>query len=79
MLGDRRDKAKKTTRKNENPVDEITALLTEEMSIKLDTLHPERCAFMKYEKASVELRHLARVLSPYEWADHRAKVAPKEA
>jgi hypothetical protein len=47
MFGDCRDKAKKTTRKNENPVDEITALLTEEIALKLNTLHPERRAFMK--------------------------------
>jgi structural maintenance of chromosome 2 len=79
MFGDCRYKAKKTTRKNENPVDEITALLIEEMALKLDTLHSERRAFMKYQKASAELRRLARVLSAYEWADHCAKVAPKEA
>ena len=79
MFEERKDKAKKTMGKKEKRVDEITALLAEEITPKLDTLRAERRAFMQYQKASTELEHLARVLRAYEWTDHRAKVARKEA
>jgi len=79
MFEERKDKAKKTMGKKEKRVDEITALLTEEITPKLDTLRAERRAFMQYQKASAELERLARVLRAHEWTDHRAKVARKEA
>jgi structural maintenance of chromosome 2 len=41
---------RKMTGKKENPVDEITALLSEEIAPKLDTHRAERRAFMKYHK-----------------------------
>jgi structural maintenance of chromosome 2 len=65
--------------KKEKRVDEITALLAEEITPKLDTLRTERRAFMQYQKASAELERLARVLRAYEWTDHRAKISRKEA
>ena len=79
MFEERKDKAKKTMGKKEKRVDEITALLAEEITPKLDTLRAERRAFMQYQKASTELEHLARVLRAYEWTDHQAKVTRKEA
>jgi structural maintenance of chromosome 2 len=79
MFEERKDKAKKTMGKKEKRVDEITALLAEEITPKLDTLRAERRAFIQYQKASTELERLARVLRAYEWTDHRAKVSRKEA
>jgi len=79
MFEERKDKAKKTMGKKEKRVDEITALLAEEITPKLDTLRAECRAFMQYQKTSTELERLARVLRAYEWTDHRAKVARKEA
>ena len=79
MFEERKDKAKKTMGKKEKRVDEITALLAEEITPKLDTLRTERRAFMQYQKASAELERLARVLRAYEWTDHRAKISRKEA
>lgn len=79
MFEERKDKAKKTMGKKEKRVDEITALLTEEITPKLDTLRTERRAFMQYQKANAELERLARVLRAYEWTDHRAKVSRKDA
>ncbi|KAI9507224.1 condensin complex subunit SMC2 [Russula earlei] len=79
MFEERKDKAKKTMGKKEKRVDEITALLAEEITPKLDTLRAERRAFIQYQKASAELERLARVLRAYEWTDHRAKVARKDA
>jgi len=65
--------------KKEKRVDEITALLAEEIPPKLDTLRTERRAFIQYQKASAELERLARVLRAYEWTDHRAKASRKDA
>ena len=79
MFEEQKDKAKKTMGKKEKRVDEITALLAEEITPKLDTLRAERRAFIQYQKASTELERLARVLRAYEWTDHRAKVSRKEA
>jgi structural maintenance of chromosome 2 len=79
MFEERKDKAKKTMGKKEKRVDEITALLAEEITPKLDTLRAERRAFMQYQKANAELERLARVLRAYEWTDHRAKVSRKDA
>jgi structural maintenance of chromosome 2 len=79
MFEERKDKAIKTMGKKEKRVDEITALLAEEITPKLDTLRTERRAFIQYQKASTELERLARVLRAYEWTDHRAKVSRKEA
>jgi structural maintenance of chromosome 2 len=64
--------------KKEKRVDEITTLLAEEITPKLDTLRAERRAFMQYQKANAELERLARVLRAYEWTDHRAKVSRKD-
>jgi structural maintenance of chromosome 2 len=60
MFEERKDKAKKTMGKKEERVDEITALLAEEITPKLDTLRTERRAFMQYQKASTELERCAR-------------------
>lgn len=79
MFEERKDKAKKTMGKKEKRVDEITALLAEEITPKLDTLRTERRAFIQFQKASAELERLARVLRAYEWTDHRAKVSRKDA
>ena len=65
--------------KKEKRFDEIMVLLAEEIIPKLDTLRAERRAFKQYPKASAELERLAHVLRAYEWTDHRAKVARKEA
>lgn len=78
MFEERKDKAKKTMGKKEKRVDEITALLAEEITPKLDTLRGERRAFMQYQKATAELERLARILRAHEWTDHRAKASRKE-
>ncbi len=78
MFEERKDKAKKTMGKKEKRVDEITALLAEEITPKLDTLRTERRAFIQYQKANTELERLARVLRACEWTDHRTKASRKD-
>jgi structural maintenance of chromosome 2 len=48
MLEERKDKAKKTMSKKEKRVDEITSLLTKEISPKLDTLREEKRSFFQW-------------------------------
>src|SRR6266404_1188631 len=78
MFEERKDKAKKTMGKKEKRVDEITTLLAEEITPKLDTLRAERRAYVQYQKTGAELERLARVLRAFEWHDHRARAAKKE-
>jgi structural maintenance of chromosome 2 len=72
MFEERKDKTKKTMDKKEH-VDEIIALLSEEITPKLDTVCAERRTFNQYQKASTELERLARVLRAYKRTDHRKK------
>lgn len=79
MFEEHKDKAKQTTGEKGKRVDEITALLAEEIIPKPDILRAESPAFAQYQIASAELQHVACVLHAYEWTDHRAKVARKAA
>jgi len=65
--------------KKEKHVDEINALLAEEITPKRNTLRSERRAILQYQKASTELECLACVLCAYKWTNHDAEVARKEA
>ena len=79
MYEERKDKAKKTMAKKEKRVEEITALLEEEITPKLDTLREEKRSFLEYQKRSTELEKLARLLRAYEWKEATERVKRKEA
>ncbi|THH05591.1 hypothetical protein EW145_g4689 [Phellinidium pouzarii] len=79
MFEERKDKAKKTMGKKEKRVDEISALLTEEIIPKLDTLRAEKRAFLQWQKACSELERIGRLLRAWEWTEGRERVARKEA
>jgi structural maintenance of chromosome 2 len=70
MFEERKDKAKKTMGKKEKRVDEITSLLTEEITPKLDTLRKEKRSFLQWQKACTELEQIGRVL--HAWAGSTA-------
>ncbi|KAF7981509.1 hypothetical protein HWV62_33069 [Athelia sp. TMB] len=78
MFEERKDKAKKTMGKKEKRVDEITALLNEEITPKLDGLRAEKRAFLAFQKACAELERIGRVLRAWEWTEGRERVAKKE-
>src|ERR1700729_1701453 len=69
MFEERKDKAKKTMGKKEKRVDEITWLLTEEITPKLDTLREEKRSFLQWQKACTELERIGRVLRAWEWTE----------
>ena len=59
-------------------IDEITALLAEEITPKLDTFRAKRRAFIQYQKASTELERLVCVLRAYKRTDNRKKASRKD-
>lgn len=79
MYEERKDKARKTMAKKEKRVQEITSLLEEEITPKLDTLREEKRSFLEYQKRSTELEKLARLLRAYEWKEATERVKRKEA
>ncbi|KAJ1028267.1 hypothetical protein NDA13_003711 [Ustilago tritici] len=79
MFEDRKDKAIKTMSKKDQKVKEITALLEEEITPKLDKLREEKRSFLEYQKASTELDHLTRLAKAYEWQQYCAKFEEKKA
>ena len=78
MFEERKDKAKKTMGKKEKRVDEITALLNEEIMPKLNTLREEKRSFLQYQKACTELERIGRVLRAWEWTEGRDRVQKKQ-
>lgn len=79
MFEERKDKAKKTMGKKEKRVDEITLLLSEEITPKLNTLREEKRSFLQYQKACTELERTGRVLRAWEWTEGRDRVQKKQA
>jgi structural maintenance of chromosome 2 len=55
MFEDRKDKAIKTMSKKDKKVQEITSLLAEEITPKLDKLRKEKRKFIELQKAETEL------------------------
>ncbi|OAX39410.1 condensin complex subunit SMC2 [Rhizopogon vinicolor AM-OR11-026] len=75
MFEERKDKAKKTMEKKEKRVHEITSLLEEEITPKLDKLREEKRHFLTFQKARTELEKIGRKLRAWEWtaANKRAE------
>ncbi|KAL5522254.1 SMC2 [Sanghuangporus sanghuang] len=79
MFEERKDKARKTMGKKEKRVDEIAALLAEEITPKLDTLRAEKRAFLQWQKACSELERIGRLLRAWEWTEGKERIARKES
>jgi structural maintenance of chromosome 2 len=79
MFEERKDKAKRTMSKKDKRVQEITALLAEEITPKLDKLRDEKRSFLQWQKACSELERIGRVLRAWEWTDAREKVDKKQS
>ncbi|KII90449.1 hypothetical protein PLICRDRAFT_157597 [Plicaturopsis crispa FD-325 SS-3] len=77
MFEDRKSKAIKTMAKKEKRVAEITSLLKEEITPKLDALRAEKKSFLQYQKASTELERIGRVLRAWEWTEGQERVVRK--
>ena len=67
MFEDRKDKAKKTMSKKDKRVQELTSILAEEITPKLNNLRTEKQQFLAWQKERAELERIGRVLRAYEW------------
>lgn len=79
MFEERKDKAKKTMGKKEKRVQEITSLLAEEITPKLDTLRAEKRSFLEWQKSVSELERIGRMLRAWEWTEAKMRADEKEA
>lgn len=79
MFEDRKDKAKKTMSKKEKRVEEITAILEEEITPKLNKLREQKRSYLQYQKTCTELERIGRLLRALEWIDGKKRVHTKEA
>ncbi|MCO5549019.1 hypothetical protein L7F22_002485 [Adiantum nelumboides] len=77
MFEDRKEKAIKTMGKKDQKVKEISSLLEEEITPKLDRLREEKRSFLEYQRATTELERLTRLAKAYEWQQHHARHAEK--
>jgi len=79
MFEERKDKAKKTMSKKEKRVEEITAILEEEITPKLNKLREEKRSYLQYQKTCTELERIGRLLRAWEWMEGKKRVGTKEA
>ncbi|KIP05073.1 hypothetical protein PHLGIDRAFT_129125 [Phlebiopsis gigantea 11061_1 CR5-6] len=77
MYEERKDKAKKTMGKKDKRVQELTSLLTDEITPKLDRLREEKRSFLQWQKACSELERIGRVLRAWEWTDFHRRAEQK--
>lgn len=78
MFEERKDKAKKTMGKKEKRVEQITALLNEEITPKLDSLRAKKKSYLQYQKSCSELEKMIRVISAWDWVES-TKLAERKA
>jgi len=78
MFEERKDKAKKTMGKKEKRVEQITALLNEEITPKLDSLRAKKKSYLQYQKSCSELEKMVRIISAWDWVES-TKLAEKKA
>lgn len=78
MFEERKDKAKKTMEKKEKRVQEITSLLQEEITPKLDNLREDKRQFLAFQKIRSELEKVGRKLRAWEWIAANKRVEKAE-
>ena len=78
MFEERKDKAKKTMGKKEKRVEQITALLNEEITPKLDSLRAKKKSYLQYQKSCSELEKMVRVIDAWDWLES-TKFAERKA
>ncbi|KAG8946963.1 Structural maintenance of chromosomes protein 2 [Tulasnella sp. 424] len=74
MFEDRKEKAIRTMSKKEKKVEEITSLLDEEITPKLDNLRAEKRSYLAYQKACTEIERLTRLLKAYQWSQIQEQI-----
>ncbi|KAJ1654457.1 Structural maintenance of chromosomes protein 2 [Dispira simplex] len=74
MFEERKGKAYKTMAKKEKKVEQITSILAEEITPKLDKLRSEKRVFLEYQKLEIEVDRLTRVVVAYDYTRNQEKL-----
>ncbi|KAG8215877.1 condensin complex subunit SMC2 [Butyriboletus roseoflavus] len=74
MFEERKDKAKKTMDKKDKRVQELSSILAEEISPKLERFRDEKRQFLAWQKERTELERIGRMLRAWEWTNAKIKV-----
>ncbi|AET39444.1 condensin subunit SMC2 Ecym_4390 [Eremothecium cymbalariae DBVPG len=67
MFEDRREKAEKTMAKKETKLQEIRALLQEEIEPKLDKFRSEKRAFLEFQETQTDLEMTLRIVNTHDY------------
>ncbi|KAJ2802035.1 Structural maintenance of chromosomes protein 2 [Coemansia helicoidea] len=67
MFEERKDRALKTMAKKDKKIEEISEILAEEITPKLDKLRHEKQAYLEYQKVEIELDRLRRLVVAYDY------------
>lgn len=68
MFEDRKDKAEKTMAKKETKLQEIRALLAEEIEPKLEKLRNEKRTFLEFQQTQSDLEKLSRIVNAHDFS-----------
>lgn len=73
MFEDRKEKAEKTMAKKETKLQEIRALLAEEIEPKLEKLRSEKRTFLEFQQTQSDLEKLSRVVNAHDFSHYSVK------
>ena len=72
MFETKKTAALKTIEKKDSKLDEITALLRDEITPTLETLRRERSSYLEYQKTKTEIDHLDRFVTAFDFVQSEA-------
>lgn len=78
MFEERREKALKTMSKKDKKVEEILALLNEEIEPKLENLRNEKRTFLEYQEAQSGSERMEKLVGSYDYMRYSEKVQVQE-
>ncbi|KAF8756663.1 SMC proteins Flexible Hinge Domain [Rhizoctonia solani] len=79
MYEEKKEKALRTISKKEKKVEDIEALLAEEINPKLVRLRKEKESYLAYTKAVSESERLGRLVSAFQYTDYRSRLNQRKS
>ncbi|RKP27033.1 hypothetical protein SYNPS1DRAFT_27308 [Syncephalis pseudoplumigaleata] len=78
MFEERKEKALSTMAKKDKKVAEITTILNEEITPKLDRLREEKRAYLEFQKTEIEIDRLRRLNIAYQYAKYQKQLGQSD-
>ncbi|KAJ1680391.1 Structural maintenance of chromosomes protein 2 [Spiromyces aspiralis] len=75
MFEERKEKALKTIAKKERKIEEITTILSDEITPKLDKLRKQKKAYLEFKNVEIELDRLRRLVVAYDYTKYEERLA----